>query len=129
MLLHRKNDRREASSISVSGNAEPGATDARVALDSEQKLRARQEPFDGGLDARLETVLLAAAFVESEQLAEIVLGLRAAIRAPCKLRQDLLRACGLGAFGGRLTTVSRLTYEDPLRATRRFPSPSRCRAP
>ena len=97
----------------VSGYAEPGATDARVALDSEQELRARQQPLDRGLDAGLETVLLAAAVVEREQLAEIVLGVRAAIRTPCK-RDRMSSAHARSALRrAPHRRVAGLTDEDP----------------
>ena len=60
MLLQRKNERREASSRSLTGWAAPGVAPGGIALDAIQELRAHQQPFESGLNAQVEVALLAA---------------------------------------------------------------------
>ena len=54
MLLQRKNDRREASSRSLTRYAVPGVAAGRLPLDAEQELRAHQHPLERLLNAALE---------------------------------------------------------------------------
>ena len=52
MLLHRKNESRDASSRSLTGCAVPGAAAGRIALDAKQELRAHQQPLERSLMPR-----------------------------------------------------------------------------
>ena len=54
MLLHRKNDSRDASSRSLTRYAEPRRRAGRIVLDPEQELGIDEKPFEGPLDAGLE---------------------------------------------------------------------------
>ncbi len=55
MLLHRKKDRREASSTSLTGCATPARNASRIFLDSIQKVRARKNARDAGANPIVET--------------------------------------------------------------------------
>ena len=57
MLLHRKNDSREASSRSLMRYALPAATPARIALDAEQELRVDEHALERRLDAGVEAAV------------------------------------------------------------------------
>ena len=54
MLLHRKNDSRDASSRSLTRYVEPAGTPAGSDFDPEQELRADEQPPERQLDAGLE---------------------------------------------------------------------------
>ena len=54
MLLHRKNDSREASSRSLMRYAASGRRAGRVVLDAEEELRADEQPLERALNAEIE---------------------------------------------------------------------------
>ena len=53
MLLHRKNDKREASSRSLSGYG-AGSRLGGIAVDAQQEIRIHQHPLQRELDAGVE---------------------------------------------------------------------------
>ena len=55
MLLHRKKDKREASSTSLTGCATPARAPGRIFLDSIQEVRARKNARDAGANPIVET--------------------------------------------------------------------------
>ena len=67
MLLHRKNDSREANSRSVIGCAAPGGSVGRVVLGAKQEGRARQNAGDTSADAGIEIAALVARVLVQRQ--------------------------------------------------------------
>ena len=63
IVLHRKNESRDASSTSLIRCAAAGPGAGRVALDAEQELRRHEHRLDGGLDAARRNPPLAAALL------------------------------------------------------------------
>ena len=70
MLLHRKNDSRDASSRSLTDTA-CRARRRRVALGAEHELRAGEDGAERALDAALEAAVLAAGVVERQQAGDL----------------------------------------------------------
>ena len=65
MLLHRKNDSREASSTSLTRCTRARPSVGRIAFDAEDELRTGQNQLQRPLDAGLERAFLAAGPVEA----------------------------------------------------------------
>ena len=106
MLLHRKNDSREASSRSVIRSSLGGRR-----FRAEDELRIRQDQTEALLDAGLES-LAASRFVTGEHGTHVGLSHRTTIRAPRQRRQD---GPGTGRFvDGALWTAA----EHPAAARR-----------
>ena len=92
MLLHRKNDRREASSRSLIVCAAPGPDAGRILFDSIQERRARQDPRDAGANAVVEVAaVLTRLLVERHRRFDIGRGDGTPVRAPRQIREDLRR--------------------------------------
>ena len=81
MLLQMKKDRREASSRSETRYAVPAADVRGLTLDAEEELRADEQPLERLLDAEVEAAFFASALVERQQVPDVRLGHRAAVRA------------------------------------------------
>src|SRR5262249_43566661 len=64
----------------------------RLTLDSEQKLRADQDPFDRAFDPRVETAVFAPFRVERPEIRDVGVSRRTTVRAFRQREQDLLRA-------------------------------------
>ena len=89
MLLHRKKERRDASSRSLIRKAAPAATSARVALDAKQKLRADEQTLERALDAPRRTRLPRGLLVERQQILDVGVGHRPPVGAAREREQDL----------------------------------------
>ena len=91
MLLHRKNESRDASSRSLSRYA-PLALGShlacRIAFDPEEKLRIDQHTLECGADPGLEAVA-PARVVERQERSDILVVHRAPIGAARQAAQDL----------------------------------------
>ena len=112
MLLQRKNERREASSRSLTRYAVFGATSGGILLDAEEKLRADQHGAQRHLDAASKSALRARLFIELQRHLQIGVGHRPPIGAAHQRRKDALRA----AFF--LARLRRLADEDAAAAGR-----------
>ena len=92
MLLQRKNDSRDASSMSLrrraAGRAAAGCG-RRILLHPQQEVRIDQHPFERELNARVEAAALApAAREEPEQRLHVAGRDRTPVRQPSHPRQD-----------------------------------------
>ena len=98
MLLQRKNDSRDASSMSLTRYAAPARHRGRILFDAEDERRARQQAAQRELDAGVEAALLAAVAIERPSAAP---GRRrspdAGRRAAASVGQDPPRAAALSA--------------------------------
>ena len=68
MLLHRKNDRRDASSTSDRRIRSARSGAGRIGLDPEQKIGAHEDPLDAGANAGVEISLRPRGLVEAESV-------------------------------------------------------------
>ena len=100
MLLHRKNDSRDASSRSLRRYGVFGATVGGLALDPEEELRADAGCCERHLDARLEAASLRAGRDTGERRLQIGVGDRTPIGAARERRDDRLGAA-LSSAGRR----------------------------
>ena len=93
MLLQRKNDRRDAISMSLKRRRRrgpPADSAARVLLNAQQEIRIDEDPLERELNSRVETSAIApAALEELEQRLDVGLRDRSAIRQPSHPRKDL----------------------------------------
>ena len=96
MLLHRKNESRDARSMSLSRYDRARQRVRRLALDAEQEARRRQHAPQRSLDAGVESVFGLARAIEREQRVEILFGHRTAIGATREPRQDRPRTALVG---------------------------------
>ncbi len=114
MLDHRKNDSRDASSISLTRCVEPAARSAGSYSDAVQERRAHENAGDTGFDTGLEVSLFLARLSEELERRREILGIDgAAKRALRERREDPFGARRL--VGLRL----RLADENPLAARSR----------
>ena len=72
MLLHRKNESRDASSRSLSAIHRAGRRVRGIALDAEHELRAGEHALQRQLDAALEVARRAGRRVERHQALDVV---------------------------------------------------------
>ena len=90
MLLHRKNDSRDASSRSLTRVRRPRRRAGRIVLDPEQELGIDEKPLEGPLDAGFEApvaVFAPARVVERQQRIDVGVGHRTAVGAARERRQ------------------------------------------
>ena len=92
MLLHRKNESRDARSMSLMRYTDPGAAFGGIALDAEGEAWRGEDTPQPALDARFETLFGLARPVETEQRLEILFSHRPTIGATGKSRQNRARA-------------------------------------
>ena len=92
MLLHRKNDRRDASSTSGDAIGRARLHAGGIGFDAKQKIGADEQPLERRADAGFEVALGAPGLVEAEQRLHVVVRRRPAIRAPRQRRENLRRA-------------------------------------
>ena len=100
MLLHRKNDSRDASSTSLTRYAVAGRDRGRVLFDAEDEGRARQQPPQRELDAGVEAALLAAVAIEREQRRQVADRRPAADRRGARASSGCAARMRLRAVGG-----------------------------
>ena len=115
MLLHRKNDSRDASSRSLTRYGVSGASAGGIALDAEQELRADQHGRQRHLDAGVEVVLGRA---PCDRARAVRRGRR---RSPAAGRR------GASASTGSASRASLLVVGRSPAATRRCGAGSACR--
>ena len=124
MLLHRKNDNREASWRSVSRYGCVGCSVGGIELDAEQEFRADEQPFDRLPYAEIEPALGAPPFVEAQQRRDIRARHRTPERAASQRGEDPFGAGrvagvgGLGRHGAAAVRAGRVTDEDAASARR-----------
>ena len=92
MLLHRKNDSRDASSRSLSRYGRAGRHGSAAPLRRDTGTRGDEDARQRLLDARFEVPVLAALLIEPHQRLDFVVEQRPAIRAAGQRRDDLSRA-------------------------------------
>ena len=96
MLLHRKYDKRVASSKSLMACSALPFEGSRIALDTEKKLRRNQNGLQGNPNSLLEAVALFLRLVDKgQQSIQLLPGGRTAEPTTRDFTDDLARACGL----------------------------------
>ena len=117
MLLHKKNDRREASSDVGDAIRRIRRGSLRLTLESEQELRADEDAANRQFEARLKSALRRAIAVSGQRDLKILVGHGPSIGAPREGRDDFL--CAGRLVGGRRG----LADEQPAAAGRIVASP------